>query len=158
MCWKGGQPAALPCGTDAPPALPCWPGGGGRLPPTQNRGQQLLCLHLRDLPDVHNRPPTAGTSYTHTRFYVTCGAKFGADFLAYPGDPLTHHSQFAVRVVAPGAPPDAGLLKAAVRSLHAARKQLVLASTPDEQPSARPLYTLLESGHQGRAAAAAHGS
>lgn len=27
-------------------------------------------------------------------FYLTCGAKFGADFLVYPGKPAEYHSQF----------------------------------------------------------------
>jgi tRNA-splicing endonuclease subunit Sen34 len=29
-------------------------------------------------------------------FYLTCGAKFGGDFLAYPGDPAKYHAQFII--------------------------------------------------------------
>ena len=32
-------------------------------------------------------------------FYVTSGDKFGADFLAYPGDPLLFHAKFVVQCV-----------------------------------------------------------
>lgn len=32
-------------------------------------------------------------------FYVTSGMKFGCDFLAYCGDPVRYHAQFAIRLV-----------------------------------------------------------
>jgi tRNA-splicing endonuclease subunit Sen34 len=30
---------------------------------------------------------------------VTCGTKFGGDFLVYPGDPARYHSHYVVTVV-----------------------------------------------------------
>ena len=33
---------------------------------------------------------------------MTPGAKFGADYLAYPGDPMAYHASFAVRVAGEG--------------------------------------------------------
>ena len=35
---------------------------------------------------------------TDRGFYVTQGLKYGADFLAYEGDPMTCHSRFLVQV------------------------------------------------------------
>jgi len=59
---------------------------------------------------------------------MSSGPKFGADLLAYPGDPSLFHAQFTVRVVPPGQPICPTALKAAVRGSHAARKHLLLAS------------------------------
>ncbi|KAK9801857.1 hypothetical protein WJX73_002431 [Symbiochloris irregularis] len=64
----------------------------------------------------------------HQGFYLTAGAKFGADFLAYPGDPMGYHALYCVRVVAADARMGALQLGAALRGAHAARKHLVLAS------------------------------
>lgn len=37
-------------------------------------------------------------SYLHLRnYYLTCGAKFGGDFLVYKGDPLIYHSLFILK-------------------------------------------------------------
>lgn len=84
---------------------------------------------------------------------MTGGIKFGADLMAYPGDPSLYHAQFCVRPVPSGAPcsatttttagPGAGqgtgpgtdraaalnpmVLKAVARGAHAARKHLMLA-------------------------------
>lgn len=30
------------------------------------------------------------------RFYLTDGAKFGSDFIAYPGDPVSFHAQYVI--------------------------------------------------------------
>ena len=38
-------------------------------------------------------------------FYVTSGDKFGADFLAYPGDPLLFHAKFVVQCCSAAPPP-----------------------------------------------------
>lgn len=59
---------------------------------------------------------------------LTAGIKFGADYLAYPGDPMAYHACFTVRVCgeAEGLQPLA--LGAATRLSHAARKNLVLAT------------------------------
>ena len=62
------------------------------------------------------------------RFYLTTGAKFGADFLAYPGDPMGYHALYCIRVMAANAHMRALQLGAALRGAHAARKHLVLAS------------------------------
>ena len=32
-------------------------------------------------------------------FWVTLGLKFGSDFLAYEGDPLTCHARYLVRIL-----------------------------------------------------------
>ena len=34
------------------------------------------------------------------KLYLTLGIKFGADFLAYEGDPLTCHAKYLVKVLA----------------------------------------------------------
>ena len=60
-------------------------------------------------------------------FYITSGAKFGADFLAYPGDPMLFHAMYCVRVAPPHQCILPVLLAAAVRGSHAARKHLLLA-------------------------------
>jgi tRNA-splicing endonuclease subunit Sen34 len=33
-------------------------------------------------------------------FFVSCGSKFGGDFLVYPGDPSRFHAEFVAIVVA----------------------------------------------------------
>ncbi len=52
---------------------------------------------------------------------MTSGAKFGGDFLAYPGDPVLYHAQYTVRCVHHGAPQHPLALAAATRMAHAAR-------------------------------------
>lgn len=59
---------------------------------------------------------------------MTGGAKFGADMLAYPGDPSLYHAQFTVRMVQHDAPLNPMLLKATARGSHAARKHSLLAT------------------------------
>ncbi|KAI9309582.1 tRNA intron endonuclease [Cunninghamella echinulata] len=34
----------------------------------------------------------------HKGYYITCGAKFGGDYLIYPGDPMKFHGHFIVSV------------------------------------------------------------
>jgi len=66
---------------------------------------------------------------------MTSGAKFGGDYLAYPGDPLLYHAQFTVRCVRHDAAQHPLALAAATRMAHAARKHVVLASVhPAEEP------------------------
>lgn len=60
-------------------------------------------------------------------YFLTGGAKFGGDWLAYPGDPITYHAQFVVRVMVEDALP-ALLFAAAAREAHAARKHFLMAS------------------------------
>ena len=52
---------------------------------------------------------------------MTPGAKFGADYLAYPGDPMAYHASFAVRVAGEGEKTHALTLAAAARMAHGAR-------------------------------------
>ena len=59
---------------------------------------------------------------------MTTGIKFGADFLAYPGDPMAYHAGFCVRVVDDETPMRCQLLAGVARMSHGARKNLVLAS------------------------------
>ena len=54
-------------------------------------------------------------------YTMTSGAKFGGDFLAYPGDPLLYHAQFTVRCVRSDAAQHPLALAAAARMAHAAR-------------------------------------
>jgi tRNA-splicing endonuclease subunit Sen34 len=88
----------------------------------------FLDLHARgcappaDAPLPRMRPPDA------RRYTMTSGAKFGGDYLAYPGDPLLYHAQFTVRCVHCDAPQHPLALAAATRMAHAARKHVVLAS------------------------------
>ena len=62
------------------------------------------------------------------RYYITDGAKFGADYLLYPGDPLLFHAQFTVRILEHDTPIKPALLAGSARGSHAARKHLLLAS------------------------------
>lgn len=61
-------------------------------------------------------------------YYITDGAKFGADYLLYPGDPLLFHAQFTVRILEHETPIKPALLAGSARGSHAARKHLLLAS------------------------------
>lgn len=66
--------------------------------------------------DAHTSPSSAAC-----RFTLTSGAKFGGDFLAYPGDPALYHAQYTVRCVQHSAPQHPLALAAATRMAHAAR-------------------------------------
>ena len=58
----------------------------------------------------------------HARGYtMTSGAKFGGDYLAYPGDPLLYHAQYTVRCLHGSTPLHPLALAAAARMAHAAR-------------------------------------
>ena len=58
----------------------------------------------------------------HARGYtMTSGAKFGGDYLAYPGDPLLYHAQYTVRCLQGSTPLHPLALAAAARMAHAAR-------------------------------------
>lgn len=62
------------------------------------------------------------------RYYVTDGAKFGAEYLLYPGDPILFHAQFTVQPVHSHQSISAKLLLGDARGSHAARKHLLIAS------------------------------
>lgn len=62
------------------------------------------------------------------RYYITDGAKFGADYLLYPGDPMLFHAQFTVQPIKCEQNIAAPLLLGSARGSHAARKHLLLAT------------------------------
>lgn len=61
-------------------------------------------------------------------YAITSGAKFGADYLAYPHDPALYHATFSVRLCVWDTPLHPLTLAAATRMSHAARKHVLLAS------------------------------
>ena len=61
-------------------------------------------------------------------YAITSGAKFGADYLAYPHDPALYHATFSVRLCLWDTPLHPLTLAAATRMSHAARKHVLLAS------------------------------
>ena len=63
-----------------------------------------------------------------SRYFVTDGSKFGADYLLYPGDPLLYHAQFTVQVLDHQAAIKPALLIGGARGSHSARKHRLLAS------------------------------
>jgi tRNA-intron lyase len=60
-------------------------------------------------------------------YYMSCGAKFGADFLAYAGEPLLYHAALAVIVVHADDPVSPHDLVALGRLGDATKKRTVLA-------------------------------
>mmetsp|Transcript_31148 Transcript_31148/g.43171 ORF Transcript_31148/g.43171 Transcript_31148/m.43171 type:complete len:141 (+) Transcript_31148:387-809(+) len=66
----------------------------------------------------------------HRGYIMTDGSKFGADYLAYPGDPSLYHAQFCVRLLESEASLSPLAFQAATRTAHAARKHLLLATIP----------------------------
>jgi tRNA-splicing endonuclease subunit Sen34 len=120
------EEAARPL-TNAPTATPPW-----SFPSTREERHRYLVF--RDL---------------HTRGYrTTGGSKFGADFLAYPGDPTLYHAQFCLRL----APADVAIapvvMAAWCRGSFQARKHLLLASViggeeGGEEEEERILYSTL---------------
>ena len=84
---------------------------------------------------------------------MTTGIKFGADFLAYPGDPMAYHAGFCVRVVDDETPMRCQLLAGVARMSHGARKNLVLASaTPIDGAPAGTMRVEYRHRHAGRRA------
>lgn len=65
-------------------------------------------------------------------YYLSCGAKFGADFLAYAGDPQLFHAALAVLVVNGSQALNAREIVALGRLGDATRKRTVLAWVDDE--------------------------
>lgn len=83
------------------------------------------------------------------RYTMTSGAKFGGDYLAYPGDPVLYHAQYTVRCVHHDAPQHPLALAAATRMAHAARcapSAIACASRP-EQPAPPSKHVVLASVH-----------
>ncbi|KAK9808607.1 hypothetical protein WJX72_000487 [[Myrmecia] bisecta] len=65
----------------------------------------------------------------HARgYWLTAGAAFGADLLAYPGDPAQFHAVFCIRLLPDVAALSPVAVAAAARGAHVARKHLLLAS------------------------------
>jgi len=60
-------------------------------------------------------------------FTMTSAAKFGGDYLAYPGDPMLFHAYFTVRVLERGEKMTPLSCSSVTRMAHAARKNVVFA-------------------------------
>jgi tRNA-splicing endonuclease subunit Sen34 len=60
-------------------------------------------------------------------FTMTSAAKFGGDYLAYPGDPMLFHAYFTVRVLETGEKMTPLSCSSVTRMAHAARKNVVFA-------------------------------
>mmetsp|Transcript_14691 Transcript_14691/g.41336 ORF Transcript_14691/g.41336 Transcript_14691/m.41336 type:complete len:205 (-) Transcript_14691:82-696(-) len=65
--------------------------------------------------------------------WLTSGTKFGACFLAYPGDPLIYHAQYTVRVENWRDALHPLTIAAAGRASHAARKHMLVCSVDPSQ-------------------------
>lgn len=124
----------------AAPAAPVTPASA---PPTAFRTIPTECAEWRAAPLpalTLELLRTAGTGrQAHARvfrdlwtrgWFVTLGTKFGADYLAYPGDPRHHHAAHTVHVVRPEQPLRPLELVAATRLANDARKSAVLAHCP----------------------------
>ena len=128
-------PAAPVTPASAPPAVSA-PATAFRTIPTDCAEWRAAPLPALTLELLH----TAGAGrQAHARvfrdlwtrgWFVTLGTKFGADYLAYPGDPRHHHAAHTVHVVRPEQPLRPLELVAAARLAHDARKSAVLASCP----------------------------
>ena len=59
-------------------------------------------------------------------FYITSGSGFGAEYLAYPGDPLRHHAHLLVHVARPGKPMRQIELSCCARLANTVKKTAVL--------------------------------
>lgn len=91
------------------------------------------------------------------RYYVTDGAKFGAEYLLYPEDPILFHAQFTVQPVHLHQSISAKLLLGNARGSHAARKHLLIASVSTAmlqgsvsnllKPSAVQIVQCMAAGH-----------
>lgn len=77
----------------------------------------------KSLPDTVDSGKHVIFSRLHNMgYYITDGAKFGADYLLYPGDPLLFHAQFTVRCLGHHIPIKPALLAGGARGSHAARQ------------------------------------
>ena len=65
-------------------------------------------------------------------FTMTSAAKFGGDYLAYPGDPMLFHAYFTVRVLERGEKMTLLSCSSVTRMAHAARKNVVFAFCGEE--------------------------
>ena len=66
-------------------------------------------------------------------FTMTSAAKFGGDYLAYPGDPMLFHAYFTVRVLERGEKMTPLSCSSVTRMAHAARKNVVFAFCGEEE-------------------------
>ena len=71
-------------------------------------------------------------------WYITSGAKFGADFLLYPGDPSQYHATCLVLVRPPSQALTCNDWVAAARVAHGAKKVLLLALQAGLDPKIQP--------------------
>ena len=84
----------------------------------------------------------------HRRGYrITGGCKFGADYLAYPDDPLRFHATMSVRVVTDWTEPfHARALSGFLRCSHAARKHAVFAGVQPSNDESTPSQVVYLTG------------
>ena len=66
-------------------------------------------------------------------FMMTSAAKFGGDYLAYPGDPMLFHAYFTVRVLERGEKMTSLSCSSVTRMAHAARKTSFFAFCGEEE-------------------------
>ncbi|KAL0037110.1 hypothetical protein WJX79_000917 [Trebouxia sp. C0005] len=96
--------------------------------PTANAAAPSTGLSTEHIQPKDLRGATVLIDLHSMGYYITDGAKFGADYLLYPGDPLLFHAQFTVRILEHDTPIKPALLAGSARGSHAARKHLLLAS------------------------------
>ena len=80
--------------------------------PTTNAERERFAVFK----DLHDR-----------EFYATSGAKFGSDYLAYPGDPYLFHAHYTVRIVPWDVVIHPLVISATTRMSNTARKNFVFA-------------------------------
>lgn len=108
----------------------------GAMPKSNYQLQKMDNTELQPIFDrlLGDKKTTVYRDLYQRGFYITSGAKFGCDFLAYPGDPVLYHSKFALRIMpelAGGsidlAMVDVNELNALHRLCHTANKVLLFA-------------------------------
>jgi hypothetical protein len=92
---------------------------------------QLAPAQLRLVPGARPLHAQVYRALWARGFYITSGSGFGADYLAYPGDPLRHHAHLIVHVARPGRPMRAAELACAARLANSVKKTAVLAEAAE---------------------------
>eukprot|EP00899_Mesostigma_viride_P005506 jgi/Mesvir1/14957/Mv14627-RA.2 len=86
-------------------------------------------------------------------YRMTVGVKFGADYLAYPGDPVDFHAYFTVTVVDADSIIPAILISGGSRVSNAARKSMVYASVDKKTKQVVYVTAIPDTGFATRKAA-----
>lgn len=70
--------------------------------PSHSSPTSLSLVRSRNSADPRSRARQRVFSHLNTErhFYLSCGLRFGGDFVAYPGDPFRYHSHFTLTVPA----------------------------------------------------------